>query len=149
MIVYNTLKELKKDIVDNTLTINDHLVINFNLDMSSLSIQAWSISARNIEARNIDAFNINAKNIKAWDINAGSISAKNIFANEIAAQDLDSKNIDARNIYAGSIRTTKISYGAACHTSNLICDKIELQHFKGKKWSLYSEVIIDGKEQTQ
>ena len=73
MKIYNTQKEIEKDIVDGCLKVNDDIKITFdcliNADISALDISARDISALNISARNISALDISARNIVADDIN--------------------------------------------------------------------------------
>ena len=141
MKTYNTQKELEKDIVDDTLSTNDDIKINFDLDMPELLIQA----------KNIDAWHINAKGIYVEDIKADDITANMIYADNIKSKKINTYFLNARgNINARNIKAENIFYFACCHTRDyLICNSIESQHPKGKHWSLEGKVIINGKEQPQ
>jgi len=150
MIIYNTLEELQKDIVDDTLSIDGDININFDLNMPKLVIKAQRIWVKDINVNNIDAYNIDAKNINAKDIDAHNINAWRIWAWNIRARIIKARDIKAWDISAFSITARNISYHSCCYTKcNLICDSIESGHPKGKHWSLYGKVIINGKELTQ
>jgi hypothetical protein len=139
MKIYNTLEELKKDIVGDTLSINDDIKINFDLNMPNLNIKA-----KNISAWDIYAHDINSCHIKARDINANNINALDIWAKNINAKDIDAHNIDAWIIEAENI-----SYHFCVIAINLICVSIKPRTRKGMHWSLKGKVRINGKEQTQ
>jgi hypothetical protein len=155
MITYNTLEELQKDIVGNTLNIDDDIKINFDLDMPELLIKAKNIYAQDINAGDIYAQDIEAKNINALDICARHINALDIWARHINAIYINARNIYVCNIDAGDIKALGINaknifYSVCCYTWNyLICNSIESRHPKGKHWSIEGKVIINGEEQTQ
>jgi hypothetical protein len=150
MKIYNTIEELQKDIVDDTLSIDGDININFDLDMPKLVIKAQRIWARNINVNNIDAYNIDAENINAKDIDAHNINAWRIWAWNIRARIIKAQDIKAWDISAFSIKAKNISYHSCCYTKcNLICDSIKSLYAKGKHWSIEGKVIINGKEQTQ
>lgn len=83
MKTYRTVEELKSDVVDNALTVDDSISIEFELFMPDLSINAEDINAEDITARNITAWNIDAWNINASDIKACNINARDIHAGDI------------------------------------------------------------------
>jgi len=129
MKIYNTLEELKADVKDNRLDVNDSITINFSFSLG-ISITARNITARDITARDITARDITARNITAWNITAWDINAWNITARDINAWD-----ITARNINAGDIKYWAI----CCVYKAIFCLSI-----KAKREKNLPPVCIDG-----
>ena len=111
MKTYNNIEEVKKDIVDGILKVNDDIEINFDgfeidADVICHNIHSKggrrSITARNINALDINVLDINARNITAWDINAWNITALDIsyYAVCFAYSNIRCKSISGRRINA-------------------------------------------------
>ena len=83
MKTYHNLEEVKADIKDGKLIVNDSVKFTFPICIEASmqirgniyagDIHAWNIYAGNIHAENIDAWSIDAENIDARNIDAGSI----------------------------------------------------------------------------
>ena len=79
MKIYKNIEQLKADIKDNVLVVNEDVTFEFSFSIdanlkvngkiTAMDITAWDINAMDITARDI-----NAGNIDAGDINAGNIS---------------------------------------------------------------------------
>ena len=88
MKIYKNIEQLKADIKDNVLVVNEDVTFEFSFSIdanlkvngkiTAMDITARDINAGNIDARDINAGNINAGDINAWDIKAGNINAGNI-----------------------------------------------------------------------
>ena len=136
MKIYKNIEQLKADIKDNVLVVNEDVTFEFSfsidanlkvngkitaMDITAWDINAMDITAMDIKARDINAWNINAWNIKARDINAWNINAWNINAMDITAWDIKAGNINAGNI----------SYHAFCCVYNSIkCTSIKARREK-------------------
>lgn len=117
MKVYKNIQQVKKDIVNHTLSYSGDIKLDFNLD---------------IEA-NIKCMNLYGKNIDAWDIDAKDINAKNI----------EAKDINAENINAWGINADYISYHAVCFAyQDITCKSIKGRRNNSKHFSLDGEIII-------
>ena len=164
MHIYQTQKDIEKDIKDGVLTIDEDVKFKCSFkieaelkvagDITAWNIDAWNITARditardidarniiarNIDARNIDAWNIIALNIDAWNIDAWNIIARNIIARNIIARNIIARNIIALNIDAGDI-----SFWACVFAEESFkCRSIVGRRNKSKYFCLDSEVEIN------
>jgi len=68
MKTYNTIEEVKADIKDGVLAVNESVTFNFSLTIEANLKIAGDINAGDINAMNIDAGDINARDINAGDI---------------------------------------------------------------------------------
>ena len=108
MKIYNTHKEVEKDVVNWILKVDDNIKFTFDLKMD-IDIIAHNIYAKNIDANNIHVMIIKADNINIIDIKAYDIYANYIKANDIKADDIYIINIEANNIDANDIKTNDIN----------------------------------------
>ena len=141
MKTYNNIEEVKADIVDRVLKVDDDIEIafdGFDIDANLICENIYSKDGK----RNINAGDINAWNINAGDINAGNINAGNINAGDINAGDINAGNINAWNINAG-----EISYQAVCFAyQNITCNNIKGRRDNSKHFCLDGEITIKSKE---
>jgi len=133
MKTYNNIKEVKADIKDGVLKVDDDIEIafdGFEIDADIFCHNIYSKGCRrNINAGDINAWNINAWNITAVDINAGDINAWNITAGDINAGD--------------------INYHAVCSAyKNIQCTSIRGRRENAKHFCLDGEITIKKKEET-
>jgi hypothetical protein len=141
MKTYNTIEEVKADIKDGVLTVNESVTFNFSLTIEANLKIAGDINSRNINAGDIDAWDINAGDIDAWNINAGNINAMNIDAGNINAGDINAGDIDAMNIDAGDINAGDIQfYAVAFANTSFACKSIMSSRKNSKFFCLDSEV---------
>ena len=92
MKTYNNIEEVKADIVDRVLKVDDDIEIafdGFDIDANLICENIYSKDGK----RNINAWNINAGNINAWNINAGEISYQAVC---FAYQNITCNNIKGR-----------------------------------------------------
>lgn len=121
MKTYHNIEEVKADIKDGVLKVDDDIEIAFN----GFEIDA-DIICRNIYSKDYER-NINAKNINAVNINAG--------------------NINADNINACDIKADNISYYAVCLAyKNIVCNNIEGRRDNAKHFCLDGKITIKPKE---
>ena len=83
MKTYNTIEEVKADIKDGVLAVNESVTFNFSLTIEANLKIAGDINAGDINAMNIDAGDIDAGDINAMNIDAGDINARDINAGDI------------------------------------------------------------------
>ena len=86
MKIYKNIEQLKADIKDNVLVVNEDVTFEFSFSIdanlkvngkiTAMDITAWDINAMDITAMDIKARDINAWNINAWNINAMDITAR-------------------------------------------------------------------------
>ena len=97
MKTYNNIEEVKADIVDGVLKVEDDVTFTFDLDIYA-NIDCYNINASDIDALDIDASDINALNIKARDIDALNINAQDIsyYAVCFAYKNITCKSIEGR-----------------------------------------------------
>lgn len=126
MKIYKNLEQLKADIKDNVLVVNEDVTFEF-----SFSIDA------NLKVNG----NIIANNIDSWNITAWNIDGLNINANYINARDIKAWNIDADNITAGNITARNISYYAFC----CVYDSIKCTSIKARREKHQEPICLDGK----
>ena len=116
MKIYKNIEQLKADIKDNVLVVNEDVTFEFSFSIDANlkvngKITAMDITARDIKARDINAWDINAWNINAWNINA--------------------MDITAWDIKAGNINAGNISYHAFCCVYNSIkCTSVKARREK-------------------
>ena len=140
MKTYTTIEELKADVKNGRLDIDDSITINFSFSL------AISITARDITAGNITAGDITAGNITAGDITAGNITAGDINAGDINAWDINAGNINAGDINAGDINAWNINardikyWAFCCVYKSIFCLSIKAQGEKN-----LPPVCLDGK----
>jgi len=124
MHIYQTQKDIEKDIKDGVLTIDEDVTFK-----CSFKIEAELKVAGDIDARNIDA----------WDITAGGITARDITARDIIAGNIIAWNIDAWNIDAGDISFHACAFAYV----SFKCKSIVGRRDKSKYFCLDSEVEIN------
>jgi hypothetical protein len=134
MKIYKSNEEVKKDIKDGYLIIEDDV----HFDFENVIISA-NIKANNIDAYNIKANNIDANNIKAYNIDAYNIKANNIDANNIKAYNIDANDIDANDIKANNIKC------AFCIAYN----RFECVSVKGGRENSDNEIVFKEKKQIE
>jgi hypothetical protein len=85
MKIYKTQEEIKKDIKNGELFVNEDVTFecSFEIDASLRVNGDIYAGVYNINAYNINANDINTNNINAYNINANDIIAHNINANNI------------------------------------------------------------------
>ena len=137
MKTYTTIEEVKKDIVNGVLRVDDDIHITFDdceieadivcFDLTAHNLIAHDIMAQNITARNINALNITALNINALDINADNINADNINAHNINAYNID-------------------YYGVCFAYKNIFCTSIRGRRENAKHFCLDGEITIRDRE---
>ena len=111
MKIYKNIEQLKADIKDNVLVVNEDVTFEFSFSIDANLKVNGKITAMDITAMDINAWNINARDINAWDINAG--------------------NINAWDIKAGNINAGNISYHAFCCVYNSIkCTSVKARREK-------------------
>jgi len=158
MIIYKTIEELKKDVVDDTLNTKDNISIEFDLDYEELNIYAEEITANNIKAADIKALDIGANNITAYDITANNINAEDIYANNITANNITANNINAydinaedigaydikaEDINANNITAEDVAYYAVCFAyNNIKCKSIKGRRANSKHFCLDGELTF-------
>ena len=156
MKIYKTNEEVKADVRNGTLTINDDVRFECHVDINA-NIEAWNIKAEDIKAEDIKAWDINAEDIKAedikawdikaWDIKAWNINARNINAEDINADNIDAENINVENINAWNINANNINYYAFCISYNDIkCTSITGKRKNASHKCLDGELCIKPKE---
>ena len=133
MKIYDTIAEVRSDIIDGCLTVEGSVRFTFSFAIdASIVVKAGNIEARDIEAGNIEAWNIEAWNIKAWNIKAGNIKAGNI----------EARDIEARDIKAGNI-----SFYAVCFAYlKFTCQSISGRRENARYFCLDSEIVITSQE---
>ena len=147
MRVFKDNEELKKEIKDGVIKINDDIFCNFDInvdaDIDAGNIKAGNIKAYNIKAYNIEAYNIDTNNIDARNIDAYNIEAWNIDAGNIEAGNIEANNIKACNIEAYNIKANDISYYGFCISYKSIkCTSISGRRVNGFHKCLDGELII-------
>jgi len=120
MKTYNTIEEVKADIKNGVLEIDDDIEINFDGFEIDADIKCKNIYSKG-EIRDIIACDINACDINACDINA--------------------RNINARNINAWDINALYISYYAFCCVYN----SIKCTSIKALRTNAHKLICLDGK----
>ena len=76
MKIYKNIEQLKADIKDNVLVVNEDVTFEFSFSIDANLKVNGKITAMDITARDIKARDINAWNINAWNINAMDITAR-------------------------------------------------------------------------
>ena len=130
MKIYKTNQEVKKDIKNGVLRIEDDVEFECNVDIEA------NINAEHIHA----AGNIKARDINAWDINARDINAVNINARDINAVDINARDINARDINAWDIKARDISYRAFCD----VYYDIKCRSIEGKREPHNEPICLEG-----
>lgn len=142
MKVYNTIEEIKADIVDRKLKINSSVEFNISFQVDASIEVAGDIKARNIKAWDINAWDIRAWNIEAGDIRAWNIDAGNIKAGDIKAGDIKAGSIRAGDIKALDIEAGDISFWAVCFARmSFICKSVKGRRENNKFFCLDSEIV--------
>lgn len=127
MKTYNNIEEVKKDIKDGVLRVDDDIEIAFDGFEIEADIECHKIYSKGYR-RNITAGNIDASDITAENINAGNINAW---------------NIDAWNINAWNINALDILYYAVCFAyENIVCTSIKGRRENAKHFCLDGEIKI-------
>jgi len=113
MRIYKTIEEIKKDIKDDCLEINDevifycHIDLKANIKVQSLTVKG-DLSVWNLEATDVFVAGdiINAREIKVEEITANKIKAVTINAEKIHADFIDPKTqLEARMVVFRGQRT--------------------------------------------
>ena len=128
MKIYDTIAEVRSDIIDGCLTVEGSVRFTFSFAIDASIV----VKAGNIEARDIEAGNIEAGNIEAWNIKAGNIEARDIKAGNIEARDIEAWNI---------------SFYAVCFAYlKFTCQSISGRRENARYFCLDSEIVITSQE---
>ena len=131
MHIYQTQKDIEKDIKDGVLTIDEDVTFKCSFKIEAELKVAGDIDARNIDAWDITAGGITARDITARDITAWSITAWDIIARDITAWDIIARDINARDI---------LYYAFCCAYNSIKCVSI-----KAKREKYQEPICLDGK----
>lgn len=105
---FDNLEQLKKLVVNDTLTIAGNIECNFDINLPNVDIDCWNINCGDIKCMDINCWDINC-----WDINCGDINCRDIdyYAIAIAYNSFTCKSVKGRRENAKHIcLDSKIKY---------------------------------------
>jgi len=139
MKTYKTVKEIKADVRDGVLKVNDDVTfeLSFKLDISlnvsgsiiAKSINCWGIKCLDITCGDINCWGITCWGITCWDITCG---------------DINCGDINCWGITCGNITCRNITYYAFC----CVYGKMKCRTWKYRRENGRAPIVLDGKIET-
>jgi hypothetical protein len=132
MKTYYSNEEVKKDIVNGVLAIEDDVAIAFDGFSIDADIKCKNIYSKSYK-RNINCGDIKCGDVKCWDVNCGDINCWDIKCNDINCWD----------IKCGDVNCGDINYYAVCCAyGNIKCKSIKSKRTNAKYFCLDGKITI-------
>ena len=126
MRTFNTIEEIKLELIEGNLIIKESVTINCNIPRGTIyNLNCWDLTCRNLTCLNLTCLNLTCRDLTCRDLNCLDL---NCF--DLTCRDLNCLNLNCNNL----------SYNAICSSYNSIsCNSYEIRRLNG-----HAPITLDG-----
>jgi len=146
MRTFNTIEEIKLELIEGNLIIKESVTINCNIPRGTIyNLTCWNLTCRDLDCRNLDCLNLTCWNLTCRDLDCGDLTCWNLTCRDLDCGDLNCwdltcRNLDCLNLTCRNLDCNNLSYYAICSSYNSIsCNSYEIRRQNG-----HAPITLDG-----
>ena len=131
MRTFNTIEEIKLELIEGNLIIKESVTINCNIPRGTIyNLNCWDLTCRNLPCLNLNCGDLTCLNLTCRDLNCRNLDC----------WDLTCRNLDCLNLTCRNLDCNNLSYYAICSSYNSIsCNSYEIRRQNG-----HAPITLDG-----
>ena len=161
MRTFNTIEEIKLELIEGNLIIKESVTITCNIprgtiyNLNCLDLTCLNLTCRNLDCLNLTCLNLNCLDLNCLDLDCGDLICLNLTCGDLNCRnltcrdltclnltcwDLNCWDLTCRDLTCLNLNCNNLSYNAICSSYNSIsCNSYEIRRQNG-----HAPITLDG-----